>query len=85
MELTQERYEQLEDMFTHPGWEIFVGDVAELEEALVQNAPDSAATNDQWQYARGMIRQLRSIIGYEDYIKLAYNESQREPDDVDSL
>lgn len=83
MELNQERYDALSDMFLTKGWKLFVEEVTELEEALVQNAPDVAQTNEQWQYARGMIRELRSIIGYESYVKLSWEEQQKEPEDVD--
>jgi hypothetical protein len=74
--MEQREYEDLVDMFQTPGWKYFMKGTTELEDAIVKAAPDGALTNDQWQYARGEIRQLRSVIGYESYIKHGYEEQE---------
>lgn len=67
------------DMFASDGWKNFIEGVTDLESTLTQTAPDGALTNDQWQYARGQIHQLRSIIGYENYIKVVRDEHNVDP------
>ena len=73
--MTEKEYEALCDMFLSEGWEIFMKGITDLEETVVQVAPDHANTNDKWQYARGKIHQLRVIMGYEDYTKLSWEQS----------
>ena len=74
--MEQKQYEELVDMFQTPGWKYFIEGITELESALVKAAPDGAVTNDQWQYARGQIRQLRSTAGYEQFIVSGYEEQE---------
>lgn len=81
--MTQQEYETYLDLFASPGWKQFMKAVEEIEDAVTQSAVDRAATNDQWQYCRGQTHQLRSLLGYEDYIKLSW-ESQNAPDDADA-
>jgi len=72
--MEEKDYEALVDMFASDGWKFFSKSVDDLEKALTTAAPDGAVTNDAWQYARGQIQQLRSISGYENYIKLAWEQ-----------
>jgi len=67
--------EALVDMFATEGWKIFMASITEIEELSTKSAPDNAATNDQWQYARGMIHQLRKIMNYETFINLAAEQA----------
>ena len=79
-------YENLVEMFASDGWKYFEKSVSDLEEAMTQEAPNGAITNDAWQYARGQIQQLRSIKGYENYVRLSWEQglaNQREDANVD--
>lgn len=76
--MKQEQYEALCDMFNSEGWKLYQENVAHLENTIVQVAPDGAVTNDQWQYARGQIHQLRGTLGYENFIKLSFEEQEAE-------
>lgn len=66
--LDNEKYEKLVDMFASDGWKLFLEEAANLEDALTKGAVDAADSNDKWQYARGQIHQLRSILGYENFL-----------------
>jgi len=70
MEGQEKELEALADMFQSDGWKIFYEKTEDLEKQLVQGAPNGALTNDQWQFARGQILQLRSILSYPDYIEM---------------
>jgi len=83
--MEKDDYENLVDMFAHPGWRFFTEFLTELEDVITKSAVDNAISNDQWQYCRGQTHQLRSILGYENYVNLAWDESQREDSDVDPL
>jgi len=65
----EKRYEALFEMFRTTGWEHFIKDITDFEEAVSSSTVDNAVTNDQWQYARGQIHQLRSIVGFESYTR----------------
>lgn len=75
--MKQHEYEALVDMFEGDGWKYFLNSVTELEDIITKAAADNAVTNDQWQYCRGQTHQLRSVIGYENYIKMSYDEQER--------
>ncbi len=81
--MDEETYNNLTDMFESAGWKFFAKGTSELAEALVQAAPEGALTNDQWQYARGQIQQLRSVVHYEDYIKAGYAEQEEQSQAVE--
>ena len=83
--MEEKDYDALVDMFATDGWKFFVSSLTELEEVITKSAVDNADSNDKWQYCRGQTHQLRSILGYENFVKIAWTESQREDDDVDPL
>lgn len=75
MKMMEERqYEDLVDMFASDGWKFFIDSAKELEEALTQGAVDNASTNEQWQYLRGQLSQLRSILGYQSFITSVWEQ-----------
>jgi len=78
--MEQKDFDILIDMFASDGWKFYVQSAADLEEAITKGAVDGAATNDQWQYLRGQTHQLRSILGYETYVRgaLAQLEEDKE-------
>lgn len=69
-------YEELEDLFQHPGWKKFVEEAATLAQALRDAAPDYCHTNDHWQYTRGQIHQLDRTVGYAAYVKAAFEQAE---------
>ena len=73
----EKRYEALFEMFNTKGWEYYMKDITDFEDAVNSSTVDSAVTNDQWQYARGQIHQLRSILGFENFTR-SCEENQRE-------
>jgi len=86
--MDQKTFEDLIDMFTSDGWALFIKGTEELEQAIVKAAPDGAITNDQWQFARGQVQQLRSVLGYENYVRLGYEAQERQIEEdsiLDSL
>lgn len=74
--MEEKDFENLFDMFSTPGWKEFIKQAGELHEALTKGAVDNAIDNDQWQYLRGQLGQLRSIINYEDATRVAYADFQ---------
>lgn len=81
--MEQEEFDALADMFGSKGWKHFIQTAVDLEDALTKGAVDSASTNEQWQYLRGQLHQLRSILGYENYIRQVWK--QQEEDAVEFL
>jgi hypothetical protein len=76
--MQEKEYEALCDMFMSEGWKFFIKGITDLEENITQIAPDAADTNDKWQYARGKINQLRTTMGYEQWIKMCWEGQQAE-------
>ncbi len=77
--MEEKEYEVLVDMFASDGWKQFIGNISELEDAITKAAVDNAVMNDQWQYLRGQLHQLRSILGYEDFIKISWEQLNADP------
>ena len=71
-------FESLLDLFASEGWKFFITSNDELKDALINAAPEGAITNDQWQYARGEIKQLRSVSSFEAYIRAGFAEQERQ-------
>lgn len=76
--MTEQEFNTYSDMFATDGWKLFIKSVEELEDGLTKSAVNAAPANDQWQYLRGQLNQLRSIIGYENYIHVAYENQEQE-------
>ena len=88
--MLEKDFDALDDMFNSDGWKLYVAQTKELTDNIVEAAPTGAVTNDQWQYARGQISQLRAILGYENFVRVswgAYNAPVNEERiiDVDSI
>jgi hypothetical protein len=90
--MDEKDFEALVDMFATPGWKLFAEGAANLESALTKGAVDGAPQNDQWQFLRGQVYQLRSIIGYERYIREMQKQQEEDAalelfteDDIDVL
>ena len=77
-EQEQEKYSNLLEMFNSKGWKEFIEDLGEELQALIESAPEAAISNEQWQYARGMIYERKRILGYENYIKLVQEHKEME-------
>lgn len=77
-ELEQEHENNLE-LFATEGWKQIIENATELEQALIHAAPDNALTNDQWQFCRGQISQLRALIGFEEYVKVVQEYNNANP------
>jgi hypothetical protein len=74
--MEEKDYNALVDMFASDGWKYFIESAEELERAITNGAADSAVTNEQWQYCRGQLHQLRSILGYADFVNHAWKDQQ---------
>ena len=87
--MEEKDYEVLKEMFATPGWKMFIENITELEKTIMKVAPDNALTGDQWQYCRGKVHQLRSVMGYENFIELSWEQQQavdvEDGVDVDSI
>lgn len=77
--MEEKDFDNAVDMFASDGWKDYIKMMADQENILVQTAPDGALTNEQWQYARGQIHTLRSILGYENYILLSREQHDADP------
>lgn len=64
----EKQYEDLREMFNSEGWKVFIGEIEEKLKASVDTAPDTCINNDQWQFRKGEIFQLRQIANLETYI-----------------
>lgn len=65
----KEELEALEDMFLTKGWKIFVKDFQTLLDTATENPDLECKTNDEWQYRRGSISELRYVTKYEEIMR----------------
>lgn len=74
----QQEYERLFDLFIHPGWKDFV----ELQSEIIEITEKIDGLEDakQLHYNQGRLSILRSIVGFEDATKAAYDEILAEED-----
>ena len=76
--MKEKEYEALVDMFASDGWKSYMNLAQNLEESLTRGAVDNAPDNDRWQYLRGQLGQLRSILGYETAVHAMWKQQQED-------
>ncbi len=85
--MQQKDFDNLFDMFGTEGWKFFTSSVQELHDAIVQAAADQADTNDKWQFCRGQVQQLRSILNYETVMREAersiHEQAEQEAQEIE--
>ncbi|RKZ67676.1 MAG: hypothetical protein DRQ48_09465 [Gammaproteobacteria bacterium] len=79
--MLQEEYETYVDLFKTEGWKLFQESIVGAEEQLKNSSVDSAVTNDQWQFLRGQLTQLRNVAAFETFIKLTFEQSEKDEED----
>jgi len=70
--------ETLLDLFEHEGWSLFIKEKEDLLASLKEGADTNCPTNDMWQYNRGIIATLRSIVSYEAAIRFVIEQDAQE-------
>lgn len=68
----QKYYDDYFTLFQADGWKQLMDEYGESLKILQENADYDCKTNDEWQEHRGMIKQLRNLLGFEAYIKSSY-------------
>lgn len=74
----EQEYEALLEMFNSDGWKHFQKEFKDVLEQMVEWAPDQCPTNDDWQFRRGAIAQLRIVTGYEQFIRLSLAQEEED-------
>lgn len=71
-------YEEYCDMFATAGWKRYIEGMTEHKEITLNAAPDNAIVNDTWQYCRGMLSHMQSVIGFENYVHMVHDQQVEE-------
>jgi hypothetical protein len=79
-EQEQIKFDNLREMFNTKGWKDFQEDLKEGLRVAVESAPESCLTAETWHFQRGSIAQLKSVLGYQNYIEAV--EQQMEEEDA---
>lgn len=74
----EEYYEKLIELFSTEGWKMFQTEAKERLTSLIDAAPDVCTTNETWQYQRGCIATLRTIVGYENFIRSTMEQAEND-------
>ena len=70
----EKEYDNYCEMFGTVGWKEFIKGLTDIEEVVLKASIDSATINDQWQFLRGQITQIRTIKGFEAYVEALYQQ-----------
>ena len=76
--MTPEENKQYDDycnMFATSGWVTYIKQLTETREATLQAAPYNASDNNTWQYARGMLAQMDSFLGFEAFVHAVHDQT----------
>jgi hypothetical protein len=65
----RQELEALESMFITEGWDIFKKDIQTLLNTALGSPDLECTTNDEWQYRRGSIKELRYISMYQEIMQ----------------
>ena len=83
-----QKLEEVVNLFSKEGWKIFQEEIKAQCELATEFADGDCITNDQWQFRRGELKILRSLMNYEQYIRNTLdhlNAPIEENPDVDCL
>ena len=78
--MTPEQNKEYDDyctMFASSGWITYTKQMSETREATLQAAPNGALTADQWHFARGMLNQMDSFLGFEAYVHAVFEQQKQ--------
>jgi hypothetical protein len=70
----QEQYFQtMEDMFKHPGWKLFLDDLAENQQALKDSALSLDSDKDFY-IAKGRNQTFNQVLGFESLVTSTHQD-----------
>ena len=84
--MTPEQMKEHDDyveMFATEGWRFLMKSMEELRGDIMDGSISGAPSNDQWQFLRGQVSQLISVIGFEQYITTAYAAALEEEGELE--
>lgn len=70
-------YDALITMFQSDGWRYLQEDYRESLESLLRHSDLDCLTNEAWHFRRGELNQLRNITSFEEFIRSANDERDR--------
>jgi len=71
-------YDELFDLFAHPGWKSFIQAQQDAFDYLETRARIDCTDNDSWQFRRGELDKLFRTINYEELIRNDYENLEME-------
>jgi len=83
--MTEEEYNVLVGMFESEGWKLYTSQVEETETAHTKGAVDGAPDNNSWQWLRGYLTCTRGILGYENFVRLSYEQQLEDAKELDII
>lgn len=57
------------EMFATAGWKYYVKSMGNDRAVTLNAAPESAKTNNEWQFCRGLLAQMANVINFETYVE----------------
>ncbi len=73
------------EMFATAGWKYYVKSMGNDRAATLNAAPESAQTNNKWQFARGLLAQMSNVINFEAYVEAVVEQAKlEEQENLDS-
>ena len=80
MNLDEATYESLHEMFNSKGWEILQGDILNLYNNHLNQAPQDCKTGDEWQFRRGVLEVFRFVMNYPTLIENNWKSANENPE-----
>jgi hypothetical protein len=74
----RDHYEALLEMFTTPGWDIYINIQQDAYDRLEKLARVDCPTNEAWQFRRGELDKLWKTINFDTLIKNDYDSLEQE-------
>lgn len=79
----QKQYDQFFEVFTMPGWELFIKEIESHSEPLVKNAVFDITTVEQLYQNKGMAIVYNYITKFEEIIRNMYDEELKDQEDIE--
>ena len=73
-----QEFVDFEEMFATPGWKRYIKQVQITRDGTLQAAPENASDNNKWQYCRGMLSQMQSVLSFEVYVSTVKEDLLKE-------
>lgn len=76
--MTEKEFNMFGELFSTDGWIKMMQDLQEMRDATLESAPMACQMNEQWQYCRGQLQQMDTMLNMQIFIEAQWKQQKEE-------